>query len=150
MKEDEKERLKQRLQNLTDQRLTHSLKKAPGSKKRKKNGAGAKQELDGPKTQADAKPDVVPGPLSRTATPLSGSNSRADRTSTPAASGIKNAATAMLTARVLEEENERQKRRKMMGTNDTYQSLFTSNTNKKGKDSDFMTRGFSISSDARR
>lgn len=156
VKEDEKERLKRRSQQLADRGLTHSLKKAPGSKKRKKNGASAAGELDGTRSQADSKDTQQPvsttpsGPTSRTVTPASGPNSRVDsRTSTPAAVGIKNAATAMLAVRVLEEQNERQKRRKMTGSNDTYKGLFTSNEGKV-KDGDFMTRGYSIPREARR
>jgi hypothetical protein len=63
-------------------------------------------------------------------------------TSTPVASGIKNAATASLTAKVLEEQEERNKRRKL-GMNDNLKTLFSNKTSA-GKGNDFMTRGFSI------
>ena len=153
----EKERLKRRMWSLTERGLTHSLKKAPGSKKRKKNGANEASGVNGTKAKEDSTssrpgPSTLvsgSGPTSRTATPVSGANSGAEsRRSTPTAqSGIKNAATAMLTARVLEEENERNKKRKVMGTNEAYRNLFTSDSkNAKGKDNDFMTRGFSIPS----
>jgi hypothetical protein len=59
--------------------------------------------------------------------------------------GIKNAATASLTAKVLIEEQERNKRRKL-GLNDNLKSLFSS-TGANGstqKGGDFLTRGFSV------
>nr|KMM69871.1 hypothetical protein CPAG_06184 [Coccidioides posadasii RMSCC 3488] len=142
-KEAEKERLKSRMQKLAGEGLTHSLKKAPGSKKRKKNGSDptvAKGEavIDGTKTKDSSTPGS--GPISRTSAPIPST-----------VSGIKNAATAMLTNRVLEEENERKKRRKQMGNSEALQSLFTSSSkNQQSKDGDFMTRGFTIPSGARR
>ena len=65
------------------------------------------------------------------------------------ATGIKNAGTASLTAKVLAEEQGRNKRRKM-GNNENLKGLFTSSTEHQGKQSDFMTRGFSIPAGARR
>ena len=62
-------------------------------------------------------------------------------------SAIKNAATASLTAKVLAEEQERTKRRKME-PNENLKSLFSSG-NAKHKDGDFMTRGFSIPAGAK-
>ncbi|KAI2178857.1 Replication termination factor 2 [Ophidiomyces ophidiicola] len=143
MKESEKERLYSRMQKLTGQNLTHSLKKAPGSKKRKKNGSNTaladRTPLAEPCTRAK-RPTANGDPISRNSTPLSSSTG-----------AIKNAATAMLTTRVLEEENARQKRRKRIENNETLQSLFTSSSKNQGvKDGDFMTRGFSIPSGAKR
>lgn len=63
--------------------------------------------------------------------------------------GIKNAETASLTARVLAEEQERSKRRKL-GTNENIKSLFSSENGGPKKNGDFMNRGFSISTGARR
>lgn len=127
----DKQRLITRGQKLAEQGLTHSLKKAPGSKKRKKHANGDESRS-------------APG-AGKTTTSRSG-------TSTPTTNtGIKNAATAMLTARVLEEENERKKRKKMMGANENLESLFTkeSKDGKKGG-GDFMTRGFTIPAGAKR
>ncbi|PWY69570.1 DUF602-domain-containing protein [Aspergillus heteromorphus CBS 117.55] len=129
-KETDKQQLIERGQKLAEQGLTHSLKKAPGSKKRKKNangdGAGSKE------------PSAAPS-RSNTSTP------------TPSASnGIKNAATASLTARILEEENEKKKRRKMMGTNDNISSLFSKEPKDGAKNADFMTRGFTLPATARK
>lgn len=105
-----------------------------------------------------AGPDATPGgskPAAPSPSQLhSGASSRSN-TSTPtpgASNGIKNAATAMLTARVLEEENERKRRRKMMGANDNLDSIFTKDSRDgKSKGNDFMTRGYTIpAAEARR
>ncbi|EEP76777.1 predicted protein [Uncinocarpus reesii 1704] len=142
-KESEKERLLSRKQKLSNEGLTHSLKKAPGSRKRKKTGAIPSVVTGEPTTDvaaeksSSAQNDRL---ISRTSTPLPSTTG-----------GIKNAATAMLTNRVLEEENKRKRRRKDLASNETLQSLFTSSSkNQKTKDGDFMTRGFSIPSGARR
>jgi hypothetical protein len=63
-------------------------------------------------------------------------------TSTPVPTGIKNAATASLTAKVLEEQEEKNRRRKA-GLNDNLKSLFTSGP-RVGHSGDFMTRGFTV------
>ncbi len=137
----DKERLVARKNKLKEQGLTHSLKKAPGAnKKRKKNGEAA-LAVDGVPiatvTQADSSNGVpklsAPQPGSGAATP---------------SGGIKNAATASLTAKVLEEEKERNKRRKMVG-NENLDSLF-SKGKKENMGADFMSRGFSIPAGARR
>ncbi|RJE27357.1 DUF602 domain-containing protein [Aspergillus sclerotialis] len=149
-KDADKERLMARGQKLAEQGLTHSLKKVPGLKKRKKNANGDSAtpiESDG--TPGGSKP-----PAASQSQLHNGASSRSN-TSTPtpgASNGIKNASTAMLTARVLEEENERKRRRKMMGTNDNLDSLFTKDSRDgKPKGSDFMTRGYTIpAADVRR
>lgn len=58
----------------------------------------------------------------------------------------------MLTARVLDEEKEKKKRRKMLGANENLDSLFTksSGDGKSKQGSDFMTRGYTIPAGARR
>ena len=62
---------------------------------------------------------------------------------------IKNSATASLTARVMEEE-ETKKRRRLLNENDNIQSLYTKSANqKKHKDADFMMRGYSIPAGAK-
>ncbi|KAJ5313932.1 uncharacterized protein N7443_000816 [Penicillium atrosanguineum] len=118
-KAEDKERLMARGAKLAEQGLTHSLKKAPGSKKRKKHAAD--------------------GDEAKKSTPASVNGN-----------GIKNAATASLTARVLSEEKEKNKKRKMMGLSDNLDSLFTKDSKDGKKSGDFMTRGFSIPSSARR
>ncbi|MCJ1233119.1 hypothetical protein MMC14_001074 [Varicellaria rhodocarpa] len=124
----DKERLLVRALKLKDQGLTHSLKKLPGSgKKRKKNGESTL--IKGEPTSVD---DVI-----------TSERKGALKSST----AIKNAATASLTAKVLAEEQERSKRRKME-PNKNLKSLFSSGGGKH-KDGDFMTRGFSIPAGAK-
>ena len=134
----EQARLVSRAQKLKDQGLTHSLKKASGSgKKRKKNGDTPAEDLD----HAD---EILKGikeaNSAKGSTPGSG-------TSTPSG-GIKHAATASLTAKVLAEQQEKNKRRKL-AENKNLKSLFSSDNGAK-KDGDFMTRGFSIPAGAKR
>ncbi|OJJ42970.1 hypothetical protein ASPZODRAFT_124602 [Penicilliopsis zonata CBS 506.65] len=136
-KETDKQKLLDRAQKLAEQNLTHSLKKAPGSKKRKKQTNGESTTAT-TETLKDTK-TTGSGGRSGTSTPAPG----------PPSNGIKNAATAMLTARVLEEENEKKKRRKMVGANENLDSLFTKKSGDKAK-ADFMTRGFTIPANARR
>ena len=139
--------LDNRMERLAAAGLTHSLKKAPGSGKKRKANGDVKSEVK----IEDAEPEKVmvaeataPSPVPRAATPQSG-------VSTPKVShGIKDAATASLTAKVLEEEEAKKKRRKMMGENETLKSLFSkSGGGPKHKDGDFMTRGYSIPANAR-
>lgn len=150
-KEDDKQRLIARGQKLAEQGLTHSLKKVPGSKKRKKNAATATGEPSGP-----VESDATAGDSKAPAKSLPSDQPSRSNTSTPtpsASHGIKNAATATLTARVLEEENERKRRRKMMGANDSLSSLFTKDSpsqERKHKAGDFMTRGYTIPAEGRR
>lgn len=127
----DKERLETRAQSLKEQGLTHSLKKVSGaSKKRKKNNAtaeslasdGIKEETIMPKTPDDGEAAI---------------------------SNINNGGTAALTAKVLAEQEERNKRRKM-DTNHNLKSLFSSKNRVLEKHVDFMTRGFSIPADAKR
>lgn len=116
---------------LAEQGLTHSLKKAPGSKKRKKQAA-AETAADGPSGTTEA-----------------GRSNTSTSTPNASGNGIKNASTATLTARVLQEQDEKKKRRKMMG-NDNLDSLFSKDQKDGAKSGDFMTRGYSIPAAARR
>ncbi|KAH8698321.1 Rtf2 RING-finger-domain-containing protein [Talaromyces proteolyticus] len=124
-KEADKQRQMARGQKLSEQGLTHSLKKLSGSKKRKKHANGeSSATAETPSSKATA--------------------------TTNGSSGIKNAATAMLTAKVLEEESKK-KKQKVAGRNGNLESLFHNDKTKRQlKDGDFMTRGFSIPADARR
>jgi len=119
------------MKTLKEKGLTHSLKKAPGSKKRKKN---AEKEANG---------DTADGKAS-----TSEEDKKKDKKAVANAdndNGIKNASTAYLTKRVLEEQQERNKRRKME-QNDNVKSLFSKGGGKPavGNSADYMTRGFSI------
>ncbi|KAI9766443.1 MAG: hypothetical protein M1840_006550 [Geoglossum simile] len=134
-------RLAVRINSLKESGLTHSLKKVPGSsKKRKKNIDKEAEITDGtiPIDESDMNKAV-----SKPSTPQPTSGSTAAR------AGIKNAATASLTAKVLEDEKERNKKRKL-GMNDNLKSLFSSGESGTRKDGDFMTRGYSIPAGAKR
>ena len=137
-----KDDLTQRLENLKAKGLTHSLKKRPkdstggGSKKRKKAGPSA------PEASVNNEHN----------TPTSNGNS-IETTSRPndpdtgtstSISGIQNRDTATLTEKVLKEQEDRHKRRKMAGGNENVQSLFSKGDSMEAKKVDFMTRGFSI------
>ncbi|KAJ5088258.1 hypothetical protein N7456_011874 [Penicillium angulare] len=133
IKDDDKQRLIARGHKLAEQSLTHSLKKAPGSKKRKKHAAG---ENAADATAGAPKPAAETNNRSSTSTPTPGS-------------GIKNAAAAKIAAKVKDEQDERNKRQKVAGRNENLDSLFTKKDDQK-KGGDFMTRGFSIPAAARR
>lgn len=129
----ERERLHDRIQRLKQEGLTHSLKKATGAgKKRKKNPpipdvVNSDQKYDG------QRPEIH----------------QANNSVLAAQGRIKNEETASLTAKVLAEEQDRNKRRKM-GTNENLKSLFSSKNGMDEKHTDFMTRGFSIPAGAKR
>jgi len=126
--------LNSRLLKLKEQGLTHSLKKVPGvGKKRKKT-------------------DTANGTISVEATAENRKSLNAVQTSETTASatnGIRNAGTASLTAKVLAEQNDRNKRRKT-AENDNLKGLFSSSNGGTKMHADFMTRGFSIPADAKR
>ena len=117
----DKDRLTERLATLKASGLTHSLKKVPkdskGSKKRKQAGPLLEAESD----QAITAVVEVK----------------------PTKGGIKNKDTAALTEKVLKEQEDRNKRRKMAG-NQNVESLFTKGEGMDVKAVDFMTRGFSV------
>ncbi|KFY86306.1 hypothetical protein V500_07696 [Pseudogymnoascus sp. VKM F-4518 (FW-2643)] len=139
-------RLDERIKRLRDAGLTHSLKKAPGSKKRKKHTeTETKEAIEKPKEESEVKskdnvqssiPAGIPDDVSSTLQLKNGTSASGGR--------IKNAATASLTAKVLDEQAERNKRRKL-GLNDNLRSLFSNSgsTELKGA-GDFMTRGYSL------
>lgn len=151
MTEGEKSKLQMRADNLSEKGLTHSLKKAAGSSKKRKANKMAKEDQIATEAMSQGTESAKPSasrsltstPVPRSATPLPGA-------CTPKVSnGIKNAAAANLTAKVLEEESERRKRRLVNGENETLKSLFTKKDDKrKLGDGNFMTRGFSIPADA--
>ncbi|KZM18308.1 Replication termination factor 2 [Ascochyta rabiei] len=134
-------RLNLRIKTLREKGLTHALKKASGSKKRKKN---ADKETNGDSvptgsngTTAKSKPTSDEDNKSK----VNANDERKDGTD----NGIKNSATASLTRKVMEEQEERNKRRKL-AQNEHVKSLFNTSSNKPsaGNSADYMTRGFSI------
>ncbi|KAK1816641.1 Replication termination factor 2 [Friedmanniomyces endolithicus] len=143
MAEKDVARLALRSKVLREKGLAHSLKKVSGGggggggKKRKKRDEVLMEVADG-------NAGGVAALKHTTATPLNGTHDP------DAVAGIiNNASTASLTAKVLE-ESERAKRRKLQNQN--VQSLFSSRDQNKpiGKSSDFMTRGYSVPSEAKR
>merc|ERR1711939_887075 len=135
-------KLAERIARLKEAGLTHSLKKAPGSKKRKKGEAATESKETTNGITADAKEDSKKKSAENGTT---NGHSKSGTATPVSSSGIKNSATASLTAKVLDEQEERNKRRKL-GLNENLKSLF-SNTGYSAqthKSGDFMTRGYSI------
>ncbi|EEA25793.1 Replication termination factor 2 [Talaromyces marneffei ATCC 18224] len=139
-KEADKQRLMSRGLKLAEQGLTHSLKKLSGSKKRKKHANGESSSSSAATAEEPA----------ASSTKAKADSINKDKAPISSASGIKNSSTAILTAKVLEEEQERKKRQKL-ARSENLQSLFHNDKDKREmKDGDFMTRGFSIPANARR
>ena len=118
----DKDRLAERLATLQTSGLTHSLKKAP-----KEGKGGKKRKQAGPLPEDEA--NDVTAPIAN-----EGKGTGA---------GIKNRDTAALTEKVLREQEDRNKRRKM-ANNQNVESLFTKGESMDVKRVDFMTRGFSV------
>ncbi|KAK5169444.1 Replication termination factor 2 [Saxophila tyrrhenica] len=132
-------RLSLRSKTLKEKGLTHSLKKASGTKKRKKKDVEAADATE-PATgavPADAKSDTQ-----RTSTPVNGADGKSSL------SGINNSSTASLTANVIAEQDAKKRKTE----SDVVRGLFSSKDQSKpsGRSGDFMTRGFSIPSAAKR
>ena len=144
----EVERSQARILRLQEQGLSHSLKKAPDKpKKRKKDKTAA--------AAAATAAELSNNPVPTTTNTISDSASTpppqpTNKSSQPSTNGIKNIDTASLTARVIAEQDLRNKRRKL-DDNENVKSLFSSGT-KSGpiQGADFMTRGYSIPAGARR
>lgn len=134
--QDDIARLVARAARLKAAGLTHSLKKAPGGKKRKKNadseGVPARGASGEENQDTKAPREKSPGLITQVRNGKTGSSS-----------GIKNTATASLTTKVLAEQEERNKRRKLE-MNDNLKTLFAKAKPKYDSPEDFMTRGFSI------
>lgn len=126
--------MNRRSSKLKERGLTHSLKKAPGAGKKRK------------------KTDMTNGTTAVEATAESGKSPNAvptSQTTGSATSGIRNSGTASLTAKVLAEQNDRNKRRKT-AENENLRGLFSSSSGETKMHADFMTRGFSIPAGAKR
>lgn len=130
------EKLVNRAKDIRERGLTHSLRKVSGSgKKRKKNGEALASE-----ETAREMANLVDGDETKT---KSNGKSAVEHT-------IKNAATASLTARVLEDEKARKKRQKL-SMNENLKGLFSGKASEKtAQRGDFMTRGYSIPTAAKR
>lgn len=113
---------------LQERGLTHSLKKAPGSsKKRKKKDEQATANGTSEENGASSK-NATP----KTSTPNEDGNSK-----------INNSATASLTAKVMQHQEQSKKRKT---ENDNVKSLFSNRDQAAslGNSAGFMTRGFSM------
>lgn len=126
-------RLALRVKTLQEKGLTHSLKKASGSgKKRKKRDEVVTVADDSASIAVSADP-VLP----------TSTDARSVAAEPNSALNINNASTASLTAKVMN-ETDRSKKRKM--ENGNVRSLFSSRDPSKphGRSGDFMTRGYSV------
>lgn len=121
------------MQRLKEQGLSHSLKAAAGTGKKRKKNTVDTQPVAAESSTIDLRPALVQSEGSVKVSP----------------GNIRNEGTAALTAKVLTEQEDRQKKRRL-GTNDNLKSLFTSNNGMHEKGTDFMTRGFSIPTNAKR
>lgn len=136
--------MKARLTELTSLGLTHSLKKAAGEKKRKKD----KESSDSKKAPSGHKNGSKDTTLRTSPDPHSDVKTKPASNGKSLSGSIKNATTASLTNKVLTHEREMAKRRKLE-MSDNVKSLFKSKDDKtdagKGKGGgDFMTRGYSL------
>ncbi|KAL8996629.1 MAG: hypothetical protein Q9169_003911 [Polycauliona sp. 2 TL-2023] len=124
----DKDRLRDRLSKLQSEGLTHSMKKSQGSNKKRKQPRPSTKEAETVATVDEAVGPCLP-PRKTGSEKLS--------------EAIRNEDTAALTAKVLAEQDLRNKRRKI-APNENLKGLFSSSNGMSGKQSDFMTRGFSI------
>ncbi|KAI4114369.1 MAG: hypothetical protein LQ345_004839 [Seirophora villosa] len=129
----EKDRLRDRLSRLQSTGLTHSLKKALGSGKKRKKDTSTKKGETTNFADVTAGPEMPPE----------------EDAAIPSSKAIRNEGTASLTAKVLAEQHDRNKRRKV-AQNENLKTLFSSSNDMAGKQKDFMTRGFTIPADAKR
>ncbi|KAI4218441.1 MAG: hypothetical protein LQ349_008717 [Xanthoria aureola] len=113
----DKDRLRDRLSKLQSDGLTHSLKKAPGSSKKRKQTQPNKKPEAADKIDGVAAPGLLPSKESRFETP---------------SDAIRNEDTAALTAKVLAEQEDRNKRRKT-APNENLKGLFSSSNGMAGK-----------------
>ncbi len=136
-------RMEERIARLREAGLTHSLKKAPGAKKRKKSKKNEEVQTEESQKKSGMQANGDVAKLKRKSPTGDATPSLTSGTATPVG-GIKNAATASLTAKVMKEQEEKNKRRKM-GMNDNLNSLFSTGK-EAGKPSsgDFLTRGYSL------
>lgn len=150
-------RLALRIKGLRERGLSHSLKKAAKdrsgekgekseksekSKKRKAGaGAGAGAVVD--QQDGEKAPQLVSLTSSKNNNNNNDNKPTSTGTSTP--SNIQNTATASLTAKVLQEEQDKKTKRRRL-ENENLKSLFSNRdpTKPHGRSSDFMTRGFDI------
>ncbi|CUS11305.1 unnamed protein product [Tuber aestivum] len=132
------QQLKARMEKLAEKGLTHALKSAGKTRKRKKdkNGTGKNGDI---KAGGDAIDPAAPAATAGSAAGGGGGGS----SGTGSVGSIKNPLTAGLTSKVLEDERVKTKRRKVE-MSDNLKSLFSGEEKTKLGKSDFMSRGYSI------
>ncbi|KAL8715106.1 MAG: hypothetical protein Q9220_001063 [cf. Caloplaca sp. 1 TL-2023] len=129
----DKDRLRDRAARLQAAGMSHSLKKVAGSGKKRKKAQTIKQEAMIEVADATTEPKVA----------------KTGESEELPSDIIRNEGTASLTAKVLAEQEDCNKRRKMV-PNENLKTLFASSNGRANKQSDFMTRGFSIPAGAKR
>ncbi|CAZ81621.1 unnamed protein product [Tuber melanosporum] len=133
------QQLKTRMEKLVEKGLTHALKSAGKTRKRKKDKTGKNGDT---KTGGNAIDPAVPAaPAATAGTAAGGSGSGGNSNSSTGS--IKNTLAAGLTSKVLGDERVNKKRRKVE-MSDNLKSLFSKEENTKLGKSDFMSRGYSI------
>ena len=134
-----------RIKTLRDKGLTHSLKKAPGPKKRKKDQTVTAETNEVKLSSKEYKEKCEAYDLPNQNKPAERAMEISRKPKKSSSSSIKNPATASLTVKVLQEQEERNKRRKM-DKNVNLEALFSKRDPKQlyAKNGDFMSRGFSI------
>ena len=113
-----------RAQRLKEQGLTHSLKKASGSGKKRKKQNGDSTVTEDANTTTTSEVGLAP-PIPKNGSKKSNalpSINVLPPTTTTTTGGIKDASTASLTAKVLEDERQRNKKRKL-GMNENLKTL---------------------------
>ena len=139
-------RLNLRIKTLREKGLTHALKKAPGSKKRKNKDDAAAAAATTTADEGEAKPkQAETKDTSTKEKPKDTSTKDKTKEKKQDNTGIKNSATASLTKKVLDEQDARNKRRKL-AQNENVKSLFHGEGRGPSMQNsrDYMTRGFSI------
>lgn len=133
-------RLTLRAKTLREKGLTHSLKKASGSKKRKKKDEVVENAVDNANGAKVSDPkDSTP----RTSTPLNGDAAK------KSTAGINNSSAASVTAKVKLDQDAAKKRKT---ESDNVRSLFSNRdpANGAANSGDFMTRGYTVGSGVKR
>jgi len=131
------------MEKLTEKGLTHALKSAGKTRKRKKDKTGAGKNGD-TKAGGDAIDPAAPTALEATAgSAANGGGDGSGSKSNGTAGSIKSPLTAGLTNKVLEDERVKNKRRKVE-MSDNLKSLFSKEEKSRLGKNDFMSRGYSI------
>jgi len=130
------------MEKLAEKGLTHALKSAGKTRKRKRDKTGAGKNGD-TKEGSNAIDPAAPAALAATAGGAAGGDGGSGNNSNGTAGNIKSSLAAGLTNKVLEDERIKSKRRKVE-MSDNLKSLFSKEEKTKLGKNDFMSRGYSI------